>query len=151
MAKIVPNTRPTIVAWSTPASPWSEYQLGTYANEDVWLESFKNLEEIWKEWLERLQAVAVGNEDHNGQRQRLQVLLELDVLVGSQHRVEHWRRLAKQRTVAQTGPTQLRDGAYVVANQKACQRPGQRLIEEESHERSGGPWPLPVSPRLVRV
>jgi hypothetical protein len=36
------------------------------------------------ERLERLQTVVVGHEHDNGHRQRLQVLLELDVLVGSQ-------------------------------------------------------------------
>ncbi len=103
------------------------------------MESFKNPENVWKQRLKRLQAVAVGNEDHNGQRQRLQVLLEFDVLIGGQQRVKQGHRLSEQRTVAQTGPTHLRDGANVVANQQICQRPRQRLIEEESHEKLAGP------------
>ena len=131
--------------------PRLKQRLRTHPNQDVWFESFECLENGRKQRLKRLQAIAVGNEDHDGQRQRLQVLLELDVLVGSQHRVEQGCGLAKQRTVAQTGPTHLRDGANVVASQQVCQRPGQRFIEEESHERSAGPWPLPVPPRLVRV
>ena len=96
---------------------------GTYANEHLWLERFKSLKNLGNERLKRFQTVAVGHENNNGHRQRLQVLLEFDVLIGSQQRVERRRRLAKQRTVAQTGPAHLRDGASVVASQQVCERP----------------------------
>jgi hypothetical protein len=93
---------------------------------------------------------AGAHEHANGHRQRIQVLLELDVLVGRQQRVERSRRLAKQRTVAQTGPTHLRNGVGVVARQQVREGTGQRFIEQESHERSAGPWPRRARRQLVR-
>lgn len=135
----LPECRLTTGCSGRRHAPPLNRSVDTYANEHVRLKRFKSLTNLGNERLERFHTVAVGHEHDNGHRQRLQVLLELDVLVGSQQRVERSRRLAKQRTVAQTGPTHLRNGASVMARQQVRERPGQRFIEQESHERSAGP------------
>lgn len=98
--------------------------LRTYANENFGLESLKNPENIRNERLKRFDTVVVGHKDDDRHRQRLQVLLELDVLVSGQQRVELGGGLPKERTVAKAGPAHLRYGVNVVANQQVSQRPG---------------------------
>jgi len=98
--------------------------LGTHANENFGLESLKNPENIRNERLKRFDTVVVGHKDDDRHRQRLLVLLELDVLVSGQQRVELGGGLPKQRTVPKAGPAHLRYGVNVVANQQVSQRPG---------------------------
>ena len=98
--------------------------LGTYANENFGLESLKNPENIWNERLKRFETVAVGHKNDDRHRQRLQVLLEFDILVGGQQRVELDCGLPKERTVAKAGPAHLSHGVNVVADQQVRQRPG---------------------------
>jgi hypothetical protein len=88
------------------------------------LESFQNPKNIPDERLERFKAVAGGHKHDDCDRQGLQVLLEFDVLVGGQQRVELGGGLPKKRSVAQSGPTHLSDGADVVACQQVRQRSG---------------------------
>ena len=108
---------------------------GTYANEHPWLKCFKGPKNFWNERLKRFQTVTVGYENDHGHRQCLQVLLKFNALVGGQQGVERACSLAKQRAIAQAGPCHLGDGTSVVASQQIRERPGQRFIEQESHER----------------
>ena len=113
------------------------------------MESLKNPENIRNEGLKRFETIAAGNKNDDRHRQGFQVLLEFDVLVGGQQRVELGGRLLKERTIAEARPAHFRYGMNVVADQQVRQRPGQRFIEEESHETSAGPLQFPAPPRLV--
>ena len=91
--------------------------LGTYANKNLGLKGLKNPKNFGNLRFERLEPVGPGYEHDDGNRQGLQVLLELDVLVGSQQRVEVGSGLREKRAVAQPGPTHLNDGANIVTYQ----------------------------------
>ena len=58
---------------------------------------------------ERFEAVAVGYQNDDGDGKRREVLLEFDVLVGSEDGVEFGGGLSQERTVAQAGPAHLRN------------------------------------------
>jgi len=104
-------------------TPSTYVKLGTYTNENVGLESLKNPENIGNERLKRFDTVAVGHKNDDRDRQRLQILLEFDVLVGGQQRVELGSGLLNERTIPKTGPTHLSYGVNVVADQQVRQRP----------------------------
>ena len=106
------------------------------------MESFESLKNVGDQGLERLETVAFRHQNDHRNRQRFQVLLEFDVLVGGENRLEFSGRLLEERTVAQASPAHLRDGSNVVAHEEIRQWPGERFIEQESHETSAGPWQL---------
>ena len=98
--------------------------LGTHANENFGLESLENPENMWNERLKRFDTVTVGHKNDDRHRQRLQVLLEFDALVGRQQCVEFGGGLPKERTVAKAGPAHLSYGVNLVADQQVRQRLG---------------------------
>ena len=71
---------------------------------------------------ERFEAVAVGYQHDDGDRERLEVLLECNVLVGSEDCVEFGGGLSEERTVAQAGPAHLRNRTNIVAYEQVSQR-----------------------------
>jgi len=69
-------------------APSTHTTLGTYANKNLGAKSFKNPKNVGHQRLKRLESVARGDQHDDRHRQRLQVLLEVDVLIGGQQRVE---------------------------------------------------------------
>lgn len=82
------------------------------------MESLKSPENVGNERLKSFDPVTAGHEDDDRERQHLQVLLELDILVGGQQRVEFDGGLPEERTVTKAGPAHLRYGANVVTDQQ---------------------------------
>ena len=62
--------------------------LGAYPHHGPWLESVERLKNTGDQGHERFEAVAVGDQNDDGDGKRLEVLLEFDVLVGGEDRVE---------------------------------------------------------------
>src|SRR5438309_399784 len=116
----------TVLFVCSPAYPFQRHghgaaetpMLGTDANENFGLECVKSPENSGKERLKRLETVAVGHKDDDGHRQRLQVLLEFDVLVGCEQRVEFNGGLTKKRAIAKAGPPHLSYGANLVGQRR---------------------------------
>ena len=124
--------------------------LGTYPHQGLWLERVERLKNTGDQGHERFEAVALGDQHNDRDGKRLEVLLEFDVLVGGEHRVEFGGGVSEERTVAQTGPAHLRNRTNIVAYEQVSQRARQRFIEQESHATSASPWqglaPRPLVP-----
>ena len=89
--------------------------LGAYPHQGPWLESVERLKNTGDQGHERFEAVAVGDQNDDGDGKRLEVLLEFDVLVGGEDRVEFGGGLSQECTVAQAGPAHLRNRTNIVA------------------------------------
>ena len=113
------------------------------------MECVERLENPGDQGHERFEAVAVGYQNDDGDGKRREVLLEFDVLVGSEDGVEFGGGLSQERTVAQAGPAPLRNRTNLVAYEQVSQRPRQRFIEQESHATSTSPWKSPAPRPLV--
>ena len=102
-------------------------------------------EERWDEWEEILERVRDGNEDHDGESSRRDVLLIFKVAVGGHKRLH--ARLAhepEQRTVLQPCPAALLHRRDLVARDMTRERPRHTFIQDDPHR----PRPVPAARRL---
>ena len=108
------------------------------------MESVERLKSTGNQGHERFEPVAVGDQNDDGDGKRLEVLLEFDVLVRGEDRLELGGGLSQERTVAQTGPAHLRIRTNIVACEQVSQRSRQRFIEQTSHATPENPWRFPA-------
>ena len=85
----MPHTalHPTAEAAAKPAAG-ERKSSGAYPHQSPRLESVERLKNPGDQGHERFEAVAVGYQNDDGDGKRLEVLLEFDVLVGGEDRVE---------------------------------------------------------------
>ena len=135
---------------STRMAAGERETLGTYPHQCLWSKRMECLKDAGDHGYERFEAVAIGNQHDDGDGKRFEVLLECDVLVGGEDRVEFGGGLSEERTVAQAGPAHLRNRTNIVAYEQVSQRSRQRFIEQESHAMSVNLWrslaPRPLVP-----
>jgi hypothetical protein len=81
------------------------------------LKSFKCSHEIDEQGFKRFKTVAWSHKHDDGNREGLRVLLEFDVLIGGQHRIELGGSLSQECSVTQTRPTHLGDGPDIMTSQ----------------------------------
>ena len=140
---------PVETARSETAASVERETLGAYPHQSPWLESVERLKNPGDQRHKRFEAVAVGYQNDDGDRERLKVLLKFNALVGGEDRVEFGGGLSEERTVAQAGPAHLRNRTNIVAYEQVSQWPGQRFIEQKSHATSTSPWKSPAPRPLV--
>lgn len=97
----------------------------TYTNERLGFELLKDPEDFRNERLERLKTIADCDQNDDGNGQCLEVLLELDVLIGSQQGVENRGGFPEERPISKARPAHFGNGADVVTNESVDQRPRQ--------------------------
>ena len=110
----------------------SGVDLRTHSNQLLWFKSIKRCKDLSNEGFERLQPIPVSCDHDDGDRQGIEILLELQVLVGGDQHVEVSRGESKQLTVLEAGPASLTAGSHQVADEQAAERPRKRFIEQDA-------------------
>ena len=82
------------------------------------MKGLKSSKYLRHERLKGLKSITGGNEQDDGDRQGLEVLLKFDVLVGRQDDVEGLSGTAEEFAVVEAGPLHFGDGSCVVPSEQ---------------------------------
>jgi hypothetical protein len=98
------------------------------------LESWKGFKDRGKEWLEVHHSVGGGEHEEHPERQRSDVLLELDALVHGKQGIVLPTHTAKKLAVLDTGPTVADNGGGGMAFEHGGEVYRELLVKKDAHQ-----------------